>query len=117
MLLDNTQFMGRGVGVRTPNTQLYRAGYSRAALSGLGDVLPADPSQPAGTTVDMSTAMTAINSEATYLLNLARVQAGLQPLPTNLAAPTVNFGLSQDTMLLLAALGIGFAVFHKKRRR
>jgi len=117
MLLDNTQLI-RGVGVKTPVTQLVRKGYAARGLTGLGDAL--DPSAPGDTSSTVSTLMTAINSEAGFLTNLVRAQQGKPPLPPQATAPSVNVGFNLDSLRPLAvplAVGLGAWLLLRRRRR
>lgn len=55
------------------------------------------------------------NAQQVFDINLDRLQRGLPPIPTNLAAPTVNVGLAgiSPAMLLLAAVALIY--FLKKK--
>lgn len=60
-----------------------------------------------------------LNAQQVFQLNLSRLQQGLQPIPTQYAAPTLNLGVSgvNTQMLLFGALAIGaLAMFAGKRR-
>lgn len=86
--------------------------------SGLGDFT--DASSPTGTSSDVSTIMTAVNSEAGFLTNLFRGIQGKPPLPTGVTAPTVNVGLNLESLRPLAvpaALALGAWFFLGRRRR
>ncbi len=188
MLLDNTQLI-RGIGVKTPDTQLVRKGYAARGLMGFGfnpseeltdamtpeqlfirGVTPIvtrrpffaqapssrarrqvreltalgvpralystgapivtrrgfaglgdDVSAPGATSSNVSTLMTAVNSEIGYLVNLARAQQGKAPLPDQLSAPAVRVGIDTSSLAPLAPVGvalvIGWFILGSRRRR
>lgn len=63
--------------------------------------------------------ITAVNSEAVFLLNLYRQATGQPVIPPQNAAPTVNFGLSPDAknMLMLGGAGLLAVILLAKKRR
>jgi hypothetical protein len=56
----------------------------------------------------------AYNAQQTIDLNKQRLAAGLPPVNSSALAPTVNFGLSSNTMLLFGAVAL-FLLMAKKR--
>ena len=51
--------------------------------------------------------MVAYNAQEVFNINLDRLQKGLAPIPTQYAAPTVNFGMAGvSTPMLLAGLAL-----------
>ncbi len=62
--------------------------------------------------------ITAVNSEAVFLLNLYRSATGQAPLPPQSTAPTVNVGLSPEAKNMLMIAGVGLlAVFLLAKKR
>lgn len=86
-----------------PGTFLRRRG-----MAGVGDFSPTfqDPSG-----FDFQSAISAVNAEGIYLLNLYRIQQGLPPIPPQNAAPTFNVGLTAPVMIGIALLA--YMVFRK----
>jgi len=74
-------------------------------LHGLGDT-GVTPASDAGSidTSSIQNAVTGFNAELVFLQNQVRAAEGLPPLPASQSAPTVNVGLSTET---LAVAGIG----------
>lgn len=70
-----------------------------------------------GTIADLVTKGLAIlNSQQVFQLNLDRLQRGLQPIPPQYAAPTINFGLagvSTQAVMIGAAALLAFAFMKK----
>jgi hypothetical protein len=60
--------------------------------------------------------ITALNAEQVFQLNLSRLQQGLPPIPTSLAAPTVNVGLAgvSNQVLLAGAALLAFLLLTKR---
>lgn len=57
----------------------------------------------------------ALNAQQVFQLNLDRLKAGLPPIPTQYAAPTVNLGLAgvSNTMLLAGAALLAFVLLKR----
>jgi len=110
MLLDNSQVFS--FSRKTPITQLEARGYARGeGLMGLGEEPAAGP-----TSNEIQSAIAALNSELTYLVNLYRVQTGQAPLPASMAGPGVTVGLAPEVIWLgLGALALYLS--SRKRRR
>lgn len=102
MILNNNQYM---------NFAEPRAYLKRAGLAGLTDF--------GSMTMDnVSQGMTALNSEAVFLINLQRAREGLPPLNVAASSPTVNVAMSPETrnMLLVGAAGLLGVLLLAKRR-
>jgi hypothetical protein len=89
-------------------------------LGGLGDTNPVtglDPSTMSLTDITsaIQQGMMVINSQEVFNINLQRLQAGLPPIPTQFAAPTLNIGLAgvSTPMLLIGAAVLLFVLMRK----
>lgn len=110
MIIDNTTRMQGGV--LTPVSQLRARG-----LMGLGagwESVPWNASSPSSTSSDMTSVMTAINSEIAFLTNLYNQQTGKPLLQYSPMAP-YSVGVNPN-MLMLGAAGL-LAILLLKRRR
>lgn len=81
-------------------------------LSGMGDL---SDWLPNGMTLDdaanaIQKGLTIVNSQQLYDLNLARIKAGLAPVPPQYAAPSVNVGLIPETQQMLLIGGAALLV-------
>lgn len=101
--------------VLTPGTDI-RFPQSAFNLRGMGDPNSGD-SWYDQLPVWLRDIQAAINTQKLLDLNIQRAQQGLPPISSNAVAPTVNFGLSPQTMqMLFVGLGIlGVAYLLKKR--
>lgn len=131
MILDRTSLRGMGMSVIPGITQLTPMASGQSArlnngmgfgLGGLGIAWGESGGVPdtSGFTVDeiinmARQGLVAWNAQTVFDINLDRLQRGLPPIPTTLAAPTVNVGLAgiSPAMLLLAAIALIY--FLKKK--
>ena len=97
MILNNNDYM---------NFAQPRAYLRRSGLAGIGNAA-AQQEMFADWNMDgVSRAMTALNSQTVFLMNLNRQNEGLPPLDVRTASPAVNFGMTPETRNVLLGIGI-----------
>lgn len=140
MLLDRSNLSGLGMSVIPGITQLTPPmvgqsarirggmGFGLGSIFGVDFTVNADGSPildpvtgvqvtDASVIADMVTkGLAVLNAQQVFQLNLDRLQKGLQPIPTQHAAPTLNFGLAgvSTPMLLIGAALLLYLIASKK---
>lgn len=89
-------------------------------LRGLGSDWSEGDYNPSGWNIDsvatmVQKGMTMWNAQKVFDINLDRIQAGLAPIPTQYAAPTMNLGIAgvSSNMLLIGAGILAFLLLRK----
>lgn len=97
-----------------------RAFLTKSGLAGVGQSVAASEMSSMFSDWNMdsvSKAMTALNSQTVFLLNLQRQNEGLQPLNVQTASPAVNVGITPEAQKVVIGLGLVAALAFFLSRR